>query len=469
LFVNGTETFARLLFLAAMAAAVALILGYRTRIAAILVWVCIVSIQARNPLVLSGADGFLRVLLFWAMFLPLGATWSLDRRHNRVPEPARTWVASVATAALFLQIAFVYLFTAILKSGDPWRTDFTAIWYALGAGHLTTPFGAWLHQFPGLLRVLTVATLAIEVIAPVIAFSPWRTSFFRLVAIGLIAGLQVGIFLTMTIGIFPIVSTLCMVCFVPTVAWDWLERRVPNLGTAWATRLEGTKRLAAGWRMRILSPEGRLGFAAGSSGIEPAAPAPQPDRSPEPPQSPAPGRSTPVIPFAANVVAAVLLSIVLAWNIASVSAYTVPDAARPVAYGLGLYQRWSMFAPRPPGSTQWTVIQGTLTDGTQVNLLYPLVRDDMTLIVPFTWERPSNIGSDYYGSKEWRKYFDAIKEDSGKSERRILGSWLCRTWNDVHDGEQALDVIVLYSVLEPTLPEGETASQRQIKRSTTSC
>ena len=160
---------------------------------------------------------------------------------------------------------------------------------------------------------------------------------------------------------------------------------------------------------------------------------------------------------------------VLGWNIATVSAYTMPDAARPVVYGLGIYQRWSMFAPRPPGSTQWTVIQGTLADGTQVNLLYPLVRDDLTLIVPFTWDRPANIGSDYYGSKEWRKYFEALNDDSGRSERRVLGSWLCRHWNREHNGDQELETLVLYSVLEATLPEGETAAQRQIERSTTTC
>ena len=124
---NGTEVYARLVFLVAIAIAIAVILGYRTRIATIALWVLLLSLQARNPLVLSAADAFLRMLVFWAMFLPLGAAWSLDRRLGRQPASTGTRVASVATAALFLQIAFVYLFTAMLKTGDAWRSDFTAI------------------------------------------------------------------------------------------------------------------------------------------------------------------------------------------------------------------------------------------------------------------------------------------------------------------------------------------------------
>jgi hypothetical protein len=70
--------FQALLFGIAAVAALAMLVGYRTRLAVFVVWVLVLSIQVRNPFLDSSADDLLRLLLFWAMFLPLGAYWSVD-------------------------------------------------------------------------------------------------------------------------------------------------------------------------------------------------------------------------------------------------------------------------------------------------------------------------------------------------------------------------------------------------------
>ena len=306
--------------------------------------------------------------------------------------------------------------------------------------------------------MLTVAALAIEVVAPLLLFIPRRNTLMRLIGIGLIASLQVGILLTMNLGLFPWISTFCMVCFLPTAAWDWLGRRVvPALEAA-----------AAITSARLPRLDHRLSFAVGSLPPEPIAvgpvlPPPAPDRA-----ALRSHRSL-AASLLANVTAAVLLLAVLGWNIATVSSYAMPDAARPVLYGLGLYQRWSMFAPKPPGSTQWTVIQGALANGERVSLLEPLVHDDMDLIIPATWDRPANIGADYYGSKEWRKYFDALNEEGADAERRLMGVHLCRQWNDAHSGDMRLMSVAFYTVSEATLPEGERGEQRLVRRATMAC
>jgi small subunit ribosomal protein S8 len=49
------------------------------------------------PEVLNGGDVLLRLLLFWAIFLPLGARWAVDSYHD-TREP-RGHVRSVASAA----------------------------------------------------------------------------------------------------------------------------------------------------------------------------------------------------------------------------------------------------------------------------------------------------------------------------------------------------------------------------------
>ena len=129
--INGEPAFQALLFGLLALAAVGLLVGYRTRLMTVVVWLLLLSIHFRNPLLSGAGEPLLRLLLFWAMFLPLGAMWSLDRARKSVPQQWSTYFFSLGTVGLFMQIAFMYWFTALQKSGAEWRTDGTALYYAL--------------------------------------------------------------------------------------------------------------------------------------------------------------------------------------------------------------------------------------------------------------------------------------------------------------------------------------------------
>src|SRR5215213_11645141 len=197
-----------------------MLVGYRTRLMTIIVWALILSIQWRNPLILNSGDVLLRLLLFWGMFLPLGAYWSVDRALK--PEPARLSMRfiSLATVALFLQIAFVYWFTAIIKNDPVWRTEGSAVYYALGSDQFATHIGNFLYQFPELLKVLTFATVGLEAFGPFLLFFPFFTGPVRTATVLAFMSLHVGIWLTMDVGLFSWTSALCMVCFLPAWFWD---------------------------------------------------------------------------------------------------------------------------------------------------------------------------------------------------------------------------------------------------------
>ena len=59
--------------------AISFLLGYRTRITAVISWILLLSLDGRNPAILDSGDVLLRCMLFWSLFLPLGARYSLDR------------------------------------------------------------------------------------------------------------------------------------------------------------------------------------------------------------------------------------------------------------------------------------------------------------------------------------------------------------------------------------------------------
>src|SRR5215207_6500239 len=211
---NGGSFFQALLFGVAALAALGMLVGYRTRLMTFVVWIVLLSIQVRNPLVNGSESLLLRMLLFWGMLLPLGAYWSVDRAQSALPRPSPRFL-SLATFGLFMQIAFVYWFTAALKSGPEWRSDFTALYYALSLDQLATPIGHFLLGFPTLLQVLTFGTFALEALGLFLLFCPFFTGPVRTGAALAVMSLHFGIWLTMDIGIFPWISAFCMVCFFP--------------------------------------------------------------------------------------------------------------------------------------------------------------------------------------------------------------------------------------------------------------
>ncbi|HBB32403.1 MAG TPA: hypothetical protein DDZ80_08595 [Cyanobacteria bacterium UBA8803] len=225
--IGGQPFVQTLLFLAAGLIALALLVGYRTRLAAIASWALLISLQNRNPSLLFAADDMLRALMFWAMFLPLGACYSVDSALNSSSEKLPKRILSGATFALTLQVGYVYMFSAAYKTSSPvWWPEANAVYYALNYEQYAVPLGLFLRNFPPLLKLFTVFTLVLEWIGPLFLFVPKATTFFRSATIITFILLHVGFGLTLHIGLFPALGIFTWLVFIPSQVWDALEKRV---------------------------------------------------------------------------------------------------------------------------------------------------------------------------------------------------------------------------------------------------
>ncbi|GFE70535.1 DCC1-like thiol-disulfide oxidoreductase family protein [Chroococcus sp. FPU101] len=217
-----------ILFLLAIVITLFLLVGYRTRLATIATWAMIISIHNRNPVVLFAADDVLRAILFWSMFLPLGATYSIDSALNTSPNllPKRVW--SGATFAFMVQVAFIYMWSAAFKTkSDLWWPDGTAVYYALSFDQYATPLGQLLLKLPqNLLKLMTYGALSFEWVGPLLMFIPIRNSFFRCVAILSFIFLHLTFGLAFRIGIFPFLSITHWLPLIPSEVWDGLNKRL---------------------------------------------------------------------------------------------------------------------------------------------------------------------------------------------------------------------------------------------------
>lgn len=206
LFLDGSPAFTGAVFVLAAAAALAMLWG-RGGVAVIVCWAAMASIQARNPLVNSGGDTLLRLLLFWCAFLPA-------RPQGRL--------ASVATAGLIVQLASLYAVTAYLKAGSAWLRDGTALAEALRLESFAKPLGLALLKWPDLLPWLTRGAWLVEAVAPLLILAPIATERARGIGVALLAALQVGIFATLDVGLFQAVALVAMIPLLPAAFWDEL-------------------------------------------------------------------------------------------------------------------------------------------------------------------------------------------------------------------------------------------------------
>ena len=211
------------LFGVAAVAGAALLVGFRSRTAALVSWYLLLSLHLRNTNMADVGDHALGMCLLWLVFLPCGARWGLDagraRRRGEIPP---TEVASIASAGLLLQVAAILFFSAFWKlSGTSWL-DGTAVRLAISDDVWARPFGVWLLGYPALTALLTWATLTIEFFGPlVLVFSPRRLELWTRppVLLGLL-GFFVGVGSGMNLGLIPWIMGATLMIFLPTALLD---------------------------------------------------------------------------------------------------------------------------------------------------------------------------------------------------------------------------------------------------------
>jgi hypothetical protein len=403
---NGSIWFEGALFLVAGLFAVLLLLGYYTRLATFASWALVASLQARNPVVLDSGDTLLRMMLFWGLFLPLGARYSIDGRQSPLARGQGNTFASVASAGLLLQICFVYWFGAALKTDPMWWHQGTAVGYVLSLESWATPLGRSLLAYPGLVKALTIGTLALEVLGPALAFSPVFTGPLRTAVVLAFILFHTALGLCIKLGLFPFVCIVAWLAFLPPWFWD---------------KFPGVRRSSA------------------ESATEPEAGAE--DLRPSP---------------AANAVAACCLLYVFLWNVRSLDEAEfdkfAPPGFKTIGQAFGLNQSWAMFGANIQ-TNGLLVVEGTLIDSRRVNLVDEGQGVDWEAIPP---------ESATYKNQRWRKFAWTLPDDRFAKYRRFYAEYLCGAWNARHpEGEQVRSV-AMYFVARATRPDFQFEEPRKI-------
>ena len=399
------------LFLIAGLFSLSLLVGYRTRAASVVCWLLLISLQNRNVYVLTGGDTMLRVMAFWAMFLPLGTRWSIDRLLDKTDTPIPTRIVSIGSAAVVLQLGIIYLFGALLKTGPTWRIDHTAVYYALSIGQFATPLAKVLVHYPDMLKTLTFLAWNLEFLAPFLILASAFSAQLRTVVVLAYMGFHISLGLCLALGLFPLIGALTWLVLMPDWFWQTLFRLTARLPRPTFVTAMQTKIL--GWRERLR------------------------------PQSVS--THTPRI---VQVTAAVMLLYVVCWNVRMTN-FTRYLPLFPVTWNwLGeithMDQNWELFAPDPMKTQGWIVVEAELKNGEKVDL-----KTQQRQVV---WTQPPLISETYYNER-WRKYLMNLTDDPDQNRRFTYASYLGNRWNDAHPADQRVKTIGIYLMRSNILPD----------------
>eukprot|EP01079_Euglenida_sp_SAG-EU17-18_P002467 gene2467-3229_t len=204
----------------------------------VLMWLLTLSIQRRTMAVSTSGELWLRIILFWLMFVPEDILPSLPRFHNRLhsgqaPQHQHSVFVGPASAALFLQTFVVYF------SSPTWRVTYRALEMSLRWDTFATSFGRALLAFPSLLQGLTYFTIfGLETILPCLLLAPLPLlpygHWLRGSLVSIFVIFHLGLLAVMELGPYPMVGCAAWLLFLPVPFWDAAENFVWKMSMAWA-------------------------------------------------------------------------------------------------------------------------------------------------------------------------------------------------------------------------------------------
>ncbi|ELZ21617.1 HTTM domain-containing protein [Natrinema limicola] len=384
--------------------AACLLVGYLPRFAAVGTAVLLASLHARNPYLVNGGDTILISVLFLAAFLPLDAQWSLRRR----PRPDDDRILSIATATILLHVVVIYAINAVLKFQSEAWTSGVAVQRIFQLEDFVYLLGPTLAEYPAVLtgiNWLWTAVLSASVL--LVAATGW----LRIATVVAFIGAHLSMAATMRLGAFPFVMCAVLVLFLPPRLWDAIDQVVTKRDIP--SRLEPIRReigdsTPSGTRLLV-----RRGLRVTATGL-----------------------------------LVCLFIVLVGWQLVAADLVETPSSGA----GSTLESAsWAFFAPNPPDSYSWYVVEAEYESGTVIDLV-----DGETV----DFDRPPNA-MERYPTTLWKRYGTKSQGVDGAAQP-VAANGCERTSADVES-------VTIYRVEQPVDADGPVGEPIPHQQATVAC
>lgn len=211
------------IFLIACLCSWALILGYRVKLFAAILYVIAVSTYRWNFLVMYVDDSIIHLTLFWLLLLPVGRTLILGEWLKERGGAWRRWkretVPGAATRCFLWNLALIYLVAGLWKWTSPMWREGTAL-YAVFKMPISYAPDFWGPEHFYFLKVLNYCALVLEPLVPLVFILPkgHRAKYWLLLAL---IGFHLGTVATLRI---PFANLACLAAMIIPFGGELMDR-----------------------------------------------------------------------------------------------------------------------------------------------------------------------------------------------------------------------------------------------------
>ncbi|MGE2721527.1 HTTM domain-containing protein [Mycolicibacterium celeriflavum] len=199
--------------------AIAMTVGWHSRVAAVLVFVLLQSFVRRGDYYFNAGDSIFTVIALILALSSCGAALSLDQRRRT----GSFWSAQTRAVwpirLLQIQLSIIYLATVQAKLANKTWVDGSAVFYAWGTDGrwALLPAPEWLAANAILINALTWGTLLVELALAILVWSRrWR---FWVLAAGVVMHLMIMV--NLNVAFFSVAMFVLYLAFVP---WATVQR-----------------------------------------------------------------------------------------------------------------------------------------------------------------------------------------------------------------------------------------------------
>jgi hypothetical protein len=309
---------------------------------------------------------------------------------------------SVATLAYVLLIFSVYFFTGLLKDSPEWNSEGTAIQYALSLDQITWFPGKMLLPYTTLLKYLTIFIRWFEMLVPFLLFVPFKNPRFRLIFVLCITVFQIGISLTLFVGLFYLIAITTLIGLLPSGSMDWFDKIIKRKQTLTAHTHQNKSfitTISSNYYFKTIM----------------------------------------------NSFLFFCMALCMIWNIGTVngSGLAVSDRFYGFGYALRFNQSWGMFAPTVMKDDGWYIMEGITKDAVKIDINRNGTKTDYT--------KPTSILA-LIKDDRWRKYQENYSFSYNAFIRPFYCNYLLSEWNKNHTDKEITSLKIIYMKEISVLP-----------------
>lgn len=396
---NDSIIYIYIFFLMSFMANVAYMIGYRIKLSTLVSLIFLISIQYKSRHTLNGGDYLLSIGMVWSLFI-------LSNKKN-----VKTYFAStIFQIGYIFQLACMYFVAGLSKSGNDWKVTFSAIEKIYSLEGIANNFGEFLLGYPAILKYISAVIPYYELLISALVIIAGLSKMSRYIVFLMVFVMQIGIAITLNLGIFPLTSMVVMIPLLPKDA-------PLNKMTSWAVNLFKNISIARliSRHVSTLHMSSERYKYKDSSKLQKL------------------NKKVVVLARPANL----LLSFMMIFMILSSTVYSIntnTSGGHLVNLGLRmsnifyLSQDWRLFGPDVASSSSWPIIEAELRSGERVDLWRSEVDNSLPQRTDFI--RPYDI-SNRVGSVNYRKYFDYIQTlDISEIKETSFGDYFCNLSKD---------------------------------------